>query len=77
MWSDESDLEGDLQTHAFDLYGLIHARYIITARGLDTMVRLSTVRLCCGIHAAFFFRFTNTERRILANVQWYNAKVVL
>ena len=39
--TDESDVEGDLQQHAIDLYGLIHARYIVTSRGLDAMVKSS------------------------------------
>jgi casein kinase II subunit beta len=44
--SDESDLEADIQDDAFDLYGLIHSRYIITAHGLQAMVCAHSVRAC-------------------------------
>jgi casein kinase II subunit beta len=41
---DEADLDDDaretIETSARFLYGLIHARYIVTSRGLGKMVRL-------------------------------------
>ena len=36
----QDDLRGNLDLQARLLYGLIHARWIVTARGLAKMVRL-------------------------------------
>jgi casein kinase II subunit beta len=48
---DDEDLDDDVreavETSARFLYGLIHARYIITSRGLTKMVRQVFVRLLC------------------------------
>ena len=37
------DADQDLDACVMDLYGLIHARYIITKRGMDRMVRRGRV----------------------------------
>lgn len=39
----QDELRGSLDVQARLLYGLIHARWIVTARGLAKMVRLSSV----------------------------------
>lgn len=38
-WLLDIPYDDDVPAYAAELYGLIHARYIITAHGLDAMVR--------------------------------------
>jgi hypothetical protein len=61
----QDELRGSLDVQARLLYGLIHARWIVTARGLAKMVQ----NICCHfITASFQVRFarsTNTREAIL------------
>ena len=45
---DEESDDSHLTQSACTLYGLIHARYIITAHGLDAMYN-KVIPFCCGI----------------------------
>lgn len=42
--SEDDDYDARLSQPAVDLYGMVHARYLLTARGLDIMVRAAARR---------------------------------
>ena len=48
---DEDSDDSHLTQSACTLYGLIHARYIITAHGLDAMYN----KVCCYIFLTYYF----------------------
>lgn len=78
---DDSD-DSHLTQSACTLYGLIHARYIITAHGLDAMyskVSFSKYILLCFrgflTISIYLFIFFSTLPRNLVHVHWFNVKV--
>jgi hypothetical protein len=82
---DDSD-DSHLTQNACTLYGLIHARYIITAHGLDAMYNKVRTTLrpdcarCCRLPFVDCIQSTvscSTPQRSLERVRWCNARVSL
>lgn len=61
---DDSD-DSHLTQNACTLYGLMHARYILTAHGLDAMY--SKVRACGDCYVSFLLRCRLLPPRRLGN----------
>ena len=59
----EDDMRETIEKSARHLYGLVHARYIVTTRGLTKMVCQPILDPMCWL-----FRSTNSRNVILANV---------
>lgn len=51
----DDDMREAIEKNARHLYGLVHARYIVTTRGLAKMVRsFARDRCCCAGRLAFY-----------------------
>jgi casein kinase II subunit beta len=74
----DDDAEPETLQNAIDLYGMIHARYIITTRGLDMMVKL--VHIFFAESADSFFdqlrKYQIEAFGTCPNVQCHNHPVV-
>lgn len=69
----EDDMREQIEKSARHLYGLVHARYIVTTRGLQKMVRLTKFILCYSLltqnHSS-----TSLRNRNSANARAFSAE---
>ena len=63
----DDDMREQIEKSARHLYGLVHARYIVTTRGLAKMVRPRLHGWCLGT-ADWIYSSRSSRSRILANV---------
>jgi hypothetical protein len=66
----DDDMREAIEKSARHLYGLVHARYVVTTRGLAKMVSLQLADSFLFIEkiANGLIRWTNTNKAYLANV---------
>lgn len=63
----DDEMRETIEKSARHLYGLVHARYIVTTRGLAKMVRES-IYSDKNFKLTVFYSLRNTKSPILANV---------
>ena len=73
----DDDAEPETLQNAIDLYGLIHARYVITTRGLDAMVSSHTQHTRHQNEYYLFCSCASIRLRPLEPVRMSNATIVL